>query len=514
MATTASRISEETSTTTPTFDVHNPATGEVVAQVPSLDEGQVAALFDRARVAQPGWQALGFKARGELMLDLRAWLVKERKLLAEALISECGKTYEDALVEVTYACEALGFWAKRAERYLRDERITPRSPLLLGRKLVVRYAPRGVVGVIAPWNYPLVLGFGDVLPALMAGNAVVMKPSSVTPLSSIAMIEQGLPAVGFPNDVCLLATGPGRVGSVLVDHADMIMFTGSTETGKMIAERAARRLIPFSLELGGKDPMIVLRDADIQRAAEVAVIGGLGNAGQTCMSVERIYVEEPVYDEFVQALTDKVSALRTGAPGKPGDTDIGSMTGPGQIDIVDQHVRDAVAKGARVLTGGSRRAGAGDIYEPTVLVDVDHSMACMTEETFGPTLPVMKVHDVEEALRLANDSPYGLNSSVFTRDLARGEEVARRIEAGNACVNDAMTNYLELQAPFAGWKESGVGGRHGAEGIRKYCKQQTILITRFAPPKDPLGYPRNKLSSKILEGAIVMLYGRRRRRRS
>jgi acyl-CoA reductase-like NAD-dependent aldehyde dehydrogenase len=512
VATTQSRAAETASTSPSTFAVTNPATGEVVANVPSLDMADVEALVARARAAQPAWQALGFKERGNLMLDLRAWLVKNRKKVAEALVAEAGKTYEDGLIEVTYSCEALGFWAKQAPRYLRDEKLKPRTALMVGKRVVVRNAPRGVIGVIAPWNYPLVLGFGDVIPALMAGNAVVLKPSSVTPLSSMAMIQDGMVAVGFPADVCLLATGPGRTGSALVDTCDMIMFTGSTETGKMIAERAARRLIPVSLELGGKDPMLVLSDADLERATDVAVSGGLTNAGQTCMSVERIYVEEPVYDQFVQILTDKVSKLRTGVPGTPGTIDIGSMTGPGQSDIVDQHVRDAVAKGARVLTGGKRRAGAGDFYEPTVLVDVDHTMACMTEETFGPTLPVMKVRDVEEGLRLANDSPYGLNSSVFTRDLARGEEVASRIEAGNACVNDALTNYFELRAPFSGWKTSGLGGRHGAEGIKKYCKQQTVLTTRFAPPKDPLAYPRTKMTAKMLEATLVLLYRKGRRR--
>jgi acyl-CoA reductase-like NAD-dependent aldehyde dehydrogenase len=513
LTTTQNPTATQTPPSAPTFSVSNPATGEVVAQVPKLDDAGVAALVDRARAAQPAWAEAGFKERAGLMLDLRSWLVHERRKVAQALMDEGGKTFEDALVEITYTCEALGFWARQAQRCLRDERMRPTTPLLFGRSVVVRWAPRGVIGVIAPWNYPLVLGFGDAIPALMAGNGVVLKPSSVTPLSSQAVIEDGMPAVGFPRDVCLLATGPGHTGSALVDSADMIMFTGSTEVGKGIAQRAAQRLIPVSLELGGKDPMIVLSDADLHRAVEVAVTGGLMNSGQTCMSVERIYVEEPVYDDFVKIMADKVSSLRMGPPASPGTVDIGSMTGPGQSEIVDAHVRDAVQKGARVLTGGRRRDGSGDFYEPTVLVDVDHSMACMTEETFGPTLPVMKVRDAEEALRLANDSPYGLNSSVFTRDLDRGEQIARRIDAGNACVNDALTNYFELRAPFGGWKQSGLGGRHGEEGIRKYCKAQTVLVTRFAPPRDPLGYPRTRVTSKLLEATLVMLYGRRRRRR-
>ena len=242
----------------------------------------------------------------------------------------------------------------------------------------------------------------------------------------------------------------------------MIMFTGSTRTGRKVALAAAERLIPCSLELGGKDPMIVLRDADLERAANVAMYYAMLNGGQTCISIERVYVEEPVYDEFVAKVTEKVRALRQGRSVGPGTADVGSMTFPPQMDIVDGHVQDAVAKGAKVLVGGHRREGEGIFYEPTVLVDVDHTMEAMTEETFGPTLPIMKVRDAEEAIRLANDSIYGLGGSVFTKDLARGEQVAKRVEAGAVCVNDAVINYSALELPMGGAKTSGLGRRHGA----------------------------------------------------
>ena len=290
---------------------------------------------------------------------------------------------------------------------------------------------------------------------------MILKPSSVTPLTSLLLAE-GLRECGLPQNVLQVATGSGDTGRAVIDEADMIMFTGSTETGKKVMAQAAETVTPVSLELGGKDPLIVLSDADLERAANAAAYYGLFNTGQTCISVERVYVEEPVYDEFLGKLTEKVRALRNAPSTGPGTSEVGSLTSPPQVDIVDHHVRDAVEKGARVLVGGHRPERQGLWFEPTVLADVDHSMLCMTEETFGPTLPVMKVADTEEAVRLANDSPYGLSASVFSKDIARGEAVARRIEAGAVCVNDAVTNYLALELPMGGWKASGLGSRHGA----------------------------------------------------
>ena len=289
------------------------------------------------------------------------------------------------------------------------------------------------------------------------------------------------------------------------------MFTGSTKTGKKVMERAAKTLTPVGLELGGKDPMIVLADADVDRAANAAAYYSMNNGGQVCISVERVYVEAPVYDEFVRKVTDKVKALRQGRSSGPGSVDVGAVTFPPQLDIVEAHVTDAVAKGARVLTGGRAAPGPGMFYEPTVLVDVDHTMSCMTEETFGPTLPIMKVADADEALRLANDSPYGLQASVWTKDLRRGEQLARRVEAGAVCVNDAQVNYTALELPMGGWKSSGLGTRHGAGGIRKYTKQQTILVTRFAGKRDPHMFPYSKRMTKLIGGLTRLLYGRGKR---
>jgi acyl-CoA reductase-like NAD-dependent aldehyde dehydrogenase len=326
------------------------------------------------------------------------------------------------------------------------------------------------------------------------------------------LMAEGLRECGLPENVLQIATGRGETGAALVEHVDMIMFTGSTRTGRKVAEAAARRLIPASLELGGKDPMIVLSDADVERAANFATYYSMQNAGQTCISIERVYVEEPVYDEFVAKVSEKVRELRVGKPEGPGSVEVGAITFPPQMDTIKDHVADAVQKGARVLAGGNEVHGPGRFFEPTVLVDVDHSMKIMTEETFGPTLPIMKVSDTEEAIRLANDSPYGLGASVFSRDTARGEEVARRIEAGAANVNDAMINYTVLELPMGGAKASGLGSRHGAGGIRKYCSQQAIVVTpKLALKKELFMYPYKSRTSRMLAGLFKFMYGRGKR---
>jgi acyl-CoA reductase-like NAD-dependent aldehyde dehydrogenase len=492
-----------------TIEVENPATGSVVASVPVVAPEQVAEMVARARRAQPGWQALGFEGRAAVMKRCQKWISDNAERVIETIVSETGKAYEEALVaEVGYAEAAFAFWAKRAEKYLAEERVKTASPFAKGRKLILRYEPLGVVGVIGPWNYPLTNSFGDCIPALMAGNAVLLKPSEVTPLTSMLMGEM-LRDCGLPQDVYQVVPGYGETAQALIDEVDFVMFTGSTATGKKVMARAAETLTPVSLELGGKDPMIVCADAQVERAANAAVHYSMQNAGQTCVSTERVYVEEPIYDEFVRLVTDRVRDLRQGVPGGPGSTDLGAVINPPQSDIVERHVKDAVERGARVLSGGGRRDENGHYFEPTVLVDVDHSMACMREETFGPTVPIMKVRDAEEAVRLANDSPYGLQASVWTKDAAKGERLARRIEAGSVTVNDAQVNYLALELPMGGWKESGLGTRHGADGIRKYTKKQSVLVTSFAPMKKDLHMmPYTPRRTRFLARLLKLIYGR------
>jgi acyl-CoA reductase-like NAD-dependent aldehyde dehydrogenase len=492
--------------------VENPATGETIATVADLGAEAVAEMAARGRAAQPGWEAFGFEGRGRVLLRAQKWLMDNAEQVVSTIVSETGKTYEDAtFAEISYGGGAFGFWAKHAPIYLADERVKSSQVLVKGKKLILRFRPLGLIGVIGPWNYPLTNSFGDCIPALAAGNSVILKPSEITPLTSLLLAE-GLRECGLPENVLQIATGRGGTGAALVDQVDMIMFTGSTRTGHKVAEGAARRLIPASLELGGKDPMIVLSDADLERAANFATYYSMQNAGQTCISIERVYVEEPVYDEFVQKVSDKVRTLRVGKPEGYGTVEVGAITFPPQLDVIKDHVADAVQKGARVLTGGQQAGGPGRFFEPTVLVDVDHSMKIMTEETFGPTLPIMKVRDADEAVRLANDTPYGLASSVFSRDTRRGEEIARRIEAGATTVNDAMINYAALELPMGGAKASGLGSRHGAGGIRKYCSQQAIVVTpRLALKREVHMFPYKPRTSRLLGRFFKFLYGRGKR---
>jgi acyl-CoA reductase-like NAD-dependent aldehyde dehydrogenase len=508
MATTTRKQAKEQRKTGDEIVVENPATGETIATLAAAADSDIPEMVARAREAQVAWRAIGFDGRAKILRRAQKWSLDNADRFLDTLVAETGKTREDAaLAELGYAASAFGFWAKNAPKYMADEKISPSSPFLFGRKVFVRYQAIGVVGVIGPWNYPFTNGVGDSIPAMAAGNAVIHKPSSVTPMTALLM-EEGLRECGLPENVFQVLIGRGPIGLTLIDNVDMVMFTGSTETGKAVMERAAKTLTPVSLELGGKDPMIVLADADLERAANAAVFWSMQNGGQTCISVERVYVEEPVYDKFVTMVGERTRELRQGVPGDFGSVDVGSFINPPQIEIVQEHVEDAVRKGARVLAGGHRREGAGTFFEPTVLADVDHTMECMTEETFGPTLPVMKVRDAEEAIRLANDSPYGLQASVYTKDIAKGEAVARRLEAGAVVVNDANANYLALEAPMGGWKQSGIGVRHGAEGIRKYCRRQTIVLTRFAMKKDLYFFPYGKGKSEFLVKLLRLLYGR------
>ena len=497
----------------PRIAVDNPATGEQVGAVPVLGADAVVEMVQRARAAQPGWAALGIEGRAAIIRRAQRWMADNVERVIATVVSETGKTYDDAqFTDWGYTIAALGFWAKHAHRYLADERVSSfGNPAVPGRKLLVRYAPIGLVAVIGPWNYPIMNSFGDCIPALMAGNAVVLKPSEVTPLSSLLMAEM-LAETGLPADVFQVATGDGDTGAALIPQVDCVMFTGSTRTGRSVAKAAAEALIPCYLELGGNDPMIVCADADVERAANAATYYSMSNAGQACTSVERVYVEAPVYDEFVRRVVEGVASLRQGPPNGAGSVDLGAVIFPPQLELVDAHVRDAVAKGARVMTGGHARQEGGRFYEPTVLVDVDHTMDCMREETFGPTLPIMRVADVEQGIALANDSAYGLQASIWTRNRGRGVELARRLEAGVVCVNDAQLNYFALNLPMGGWKASGIGTRHGAAGIRKYCRSQSLLVTGPALKREVFMFPYRAVRTRLLQRLYRLLYGRVGRR--
>ncbi len=479
--------------------VINPATLKRIAEVPVTDADGVRAAVGRGRDAQQVWQKTPFSDRARVLQRYRDAIVDNKDRIAAVISSETGRPRGDVYPsELLQLCDLIGYWTKRAHKFLSDQRVRPH--LLKNKRVYVSYHPLGVVGIIGPWNFPFLLTIGEAIPALMAGNAVVIKPSEVTPLSAQMGAELAATA-GLPPGLLQVIPGDGDTGAALVDCADMICFTGSVETGKKVAERAAKRLIPVTLELGGKDPMVVLRDANLERAANGCVWGALFNAGQVCMSVERVYVEAPIYDDFVRRVTEKVKQLRQGMPD---DTvEVGSMTFPPQLEKVERHVSEAVQKGAKVVAGGHRNAALpGLFFEPTVLTDVTHDMAIMRDETFGPVIPIMKVRDAEEGLRLANDSRYGLTASVWTKDRHRAQVVASRLEAGSVCVNDCLVNFAVTEAPMGGVKESGLGARHGVQGIRKFCHQQTVVIDRFGSKTEMNWYPTSERKANLFRRAM------------
>lgn len=486
--------------------VDNPATGAVVGEVSDTSAEEVAQAVERARRAQRGWADLDTRARAAFFARGRRWLLAHREEIADLVVEENGKAREDAIVEIVYCASAFAHWAKQARRLLATTKIRSLSPFVLGRSMYTRRVPRGVVGVIGPWNNPLLNSFGDAIPALAAGNTVVLKPSEQTPLTALLM-ERMARECGWPEDVFQVVTGAGATGRAVVDTVDFVMFTGSTRTGRQVAARAGERLIPCSLELGGKDALVVLADASLERAVSVTIQGALSNGGQMCTSVERVYVEEPVYDAYITLLRERFQQVTSGRPAGLGSVDVGAVTFPPQLAVIEDHVADAVRKGARVLVGGKAAEGPGRFFAPTLLVDVDHSMKCMREETFGPTLPVMKVADADEALRLVNDSTYGLQASIIGSDMKRARRLAERFEAGCVTINDAQSNYMALGLPMGGWKESGLGVRHGAEGFRKYTRLQAVSTNRFPMRRDMHMIPYEPSAYRFILRLVDVMYG-------
>lgn len=482
--------------------VHNPATGLVTGTVPIDDAETVAAKARELRLFQPEWEAIGPKGRKKWMLKWQEWILDNADHITSVLMSETGKSRVDANLEPVAVADMINYWAGHAEEYLADKHVSAHSPLWKVKKFTVAYRPIPLVGVITPWNFPFAMPGLDVPPALAAGCAVLLKPSEVTPLSAVEFVR-GWNEVGAPP-VMALTNGYGATGAAMPAVCDMIQFTGSTATGKKVAAACAERLIPCSLELGGKDPAIVLADADLDRAANGITWGAFFNSGQVCVSIERVYVEAPVYDEFVSKLAANVRKLQQGSESDAGFTyDLGAMATDAQVGIVQRHVDEAVAAGAKVLTGG-KPTGKGTFYPPTVLTDVTHDMSCIAEETFGPTLPVIKVANEEEAIRMANDSVFGLSATVWTGNTARGERVARRLECGAVNVNDALINVFSFGLPMGGWKESGVGARAGgAYGILKFCRQQGISSPRLPTQKsEMLWYSASKKQAQFAAAAM------------
>jgi acyl-CoA reductase-like NAD-dependent aldehyde dehydrogenase len=484
-----------------TIEVRNPADGRVVGDVRIDTPEAVAAKARELRLFQPEWDALGAKGRKAWLLKYQDWVLDNGEHIIDVIQSETGKPRAEASLEPPAATDGLNYWARNAEKFLANTHPAPHNPLIKVKRLTTVHRPYPLVGVITPWNFPFVIPALDVVPALAAGAAVLVKPSEVTPLSAVEFVR-GWREIGAPP-VLALATGYGETGAAVIAHADYVQFTGSTATGRKVAVACAQRLVPYSLELGGKDPALVLADADLERAANGIAWGGVFNSGQACVGVERVYVEAPVYDEFVAKLTEKVSRLNQGHDDRRYRFDVGAMATAAQRDIVARHVDEAVAAGARVTTGG-KPTGVGTFFQPTVLTNVDQSMTVMTEETFGPTLPVVKVADEHEAIRLANDTSYGLSATVWTRDKARGERVARQLEAGAVNVNDVMSNLFSYALPMAGWKNSGVGLRNGgADGLLKYCRPQAITAPRIpVQSRELLWYPYSRRRFRFALGLM------------
>lgn len=487
------------SDTVATLTVRCPADGRVVGEVPVRDRAWVQAKAAELRAAQPEWQAMGFGERKRWLQLLRDWLLDNEIRLLGLVQDESGKSQTDAGAELPIALEVINYYARHGEQWLAPRHVKPHTLAMATKKLTLAYHPYPLVGLITPWNGPIGNPMLDLPAALLAGCAVLTKPSEVTPLAWSEVVRGWREDLGAPP-VLDCATGAGDTGAAVVDVVDMVHFTGSARTGRRIAARCGERLIPCSLELGGKDPMIVLADADIDKAAAAAVYGGFTNSGQLCISVERVYVEDAAYDAFVDAVVEKTRRVRQGfdAVGTPVKFETGAMANDAQLEVVERHVDDARSRGAAVLTGGHRASGDGLFYPPTVLANVSQEMVCMREETFGPTLPIMRVRDEEEAIALANISDYGLSASVWTADSKRGERVAARLDVGAVNVNSVLMNLFQLGLPQGGWKDSGMGGRLGGPaGIHKYCREKAVLTERAPATGAMFWYPASPWKTRV-----------------
>jgi len=471
--------------TRPTVAVHEAFTGEVLAEVPSGTADDVERAFAAARDAQVGWAATPVRERAAVLARFADLVEAHRDEVLDVIQAESGKNRLSALDEVLDAVLTARHYAAKAPRLLADERIPGPFPLL--SKATVVHVPRGVVGMISPWNYPFSLPMGDGLAALVAGNALVHKPASLTPFSTLLGLELWAEA-GLPPEVWQVVPGGGReVGGAVVEACDFLMFTGSSATGAQLGAQIGARLVPFSAELGGKNPMIVGAGADLERVAEIAVRACFASAGQLCMSIERIYVEESVHEEFCAVLAARVSAMRLGA-GYSWTPEMGSLVSQDQMDVVTRHIADAVDKGARALAGGHARPDLGPLFhEPTLLTDVPPGALCHDEETFGPVVAIYPVADLDEAVARANDSAYGLASAVFCRTPEEGYAVAARLTTGMANVDEGYAvAWSSLDGPSGGMGISGVGYRHGREGLLKYTQARTIGMQS---PRMHLGGP-------------------------
>jgi succinate-semialdehyde dehydrogenase/glutarate-semialdehyde dehydrogenase len=482
----------------------DPATGIEIGRVPITGAEAVDEAVRRSRAAFDAWKRTSFARRRKFIFAAREVMLAELDDIARLVSQETGKPFGEAIaMEIAPVLDLMQYFARNAERMLRPKRIGIGMYALLGRSSKIVYHPLGVVAIIPAWNYPLAIPLGEAVMALMAGNTVVIKPSELTSLTGVR-IGEIFQKAGVPDDVVQIVTGAGETGAALVRSApDKIMFTGSVATGKKIAAAAAENLTSVVLELGGKDPMIVFDDANLELAASAAVWGAFCNAGQSCSSVERLYAQKGVAEKLTKLIVEKTRALKQGS-GDNEDISIGAMSSERQVRIVERHVDDFREAGANIEVGGRRMPIEGEtqalFYEPTVITGVTNDMRPMREETFGPTLPIAVFTTEDEAIALANDSEFGLTASVWTSDIARGKRVAEKIEAGSVCVNEVLYTHGIGQTPWGGFKNSGRGRTHGGEGLMELVQPQHIHVNRFAILPDAWWFPYSPQAVETFRG--------------
>ncbi len=483
--------------------VTSPVGGQPLGNLPQSTAADVSEAYARARTAQVAWAATPLEVRSAALLRLHDLLLDRQAELIDLVVWETGKARKDAFLEVAHLAMTARHYGRTAHQYLASRRVPGVFPVLT--RTEVHRLPKGVVGIISPWNYPLTLAVCDGIPALLAGNGVVAKPDGQTTLTALLAAEL-LEQAGFPEGLWNVVSGPpAEVGGAVVAQADYVCFTGSTATGRLIAKQCAERLIGCSLELGGKNPMLVLRDTNVDAAADGAARGAFSNAGQLCISIERLYVADQVYDRFVDQFVARTQALSLGAS-QEWTLDVGSLISADHLDRVQAHVDDAIAKGARVLAGGKARPDLGPyVFEPTILEGVTADMDLFAAETFGPVVSIYRFHHEEEAIARANQGTYGLNASVWTRDGNRGREVAKRLVAGTVNVNEPYgAAFGSLTAPMGGMRESGLGRRQGAEGVLRYTETQSVATQRVLPIAPSFGMSEETYA-KVMTTALRVL---------
>lgn len=501
--TNGSIVTDKDSTRPMKLTCLNPATHHVVGEVSvtSLHEMEIA--LEHARQAQRSWRRLAPEQRANYLLEARERLMDHRRELIELLMEESGKPYPDALSEFLSLCEAITYYCEQGPGMLEEEKVS--LHLFKNKRVRVQYSPIGTVLNISPWTAPLDLAMSPAIPALLAGNSVIVKPSELTPLTAMTAANI-MNDAGLPRGLLQVLPGYGDVAAALCHYVDGIVFTGQTETGRKIARIAGERLIPCVLELSQKNAMIVLNDADLERSAHGAVWGSFFHGGQSCLGVERIYVQDDVYDEFVRRVVHLAGTLRIGTPIE-GNVEVGAVTDAEHITLLEEHVADAVHKGANILLGGQKmRAMDGSFFEPTILVDVTHDMKVMEEETLGPIMAIMRVRSPAEAVQRTNRSPFGLAASVWTKNSDVALDVAAQLDVGAVSINDVMLHYLAMGAPYGGTKFSGFGRRKGPDELRAFTESKTILEDILHLKREPFWYPYSETFTTALDKAMAMLY--------